>query len=95
MASDSKRRATTSVPTMMEGIPVLSRHEREDLIQSVKAAEADVTAGKTIDYKSNTFKKPVKEKKGKNYRTASAVVPITPAGSLDVGFRCSSYRRRL
>jgi hypothetical protein len=58
MANESKSRSTTSVPvTTMEDIPVLSEREREDLIGSLKAAQADIKAGKSIDYESRTFKK--------------------------------------
>ena len=51
------RRRTTMVPvTTMEEIPVLSSKERADLLDSLKAAESRVKAGKAIDYDPNTFK---------------------------------------
>ena len=52
-----KRRRTTMVPvTTMEEIPVLSDKERAELAASLKAAEARIKAGKTIEYDPTTFK---------------------------------------
>lgn len=50
-------RRTTLVPvTTMEEIPVLSADEREELLTSLKEAEARVKAGKAVDYDRRTFK---------------------------------------
>jgi hypothetical protein len=51
------KRHTTMVPvTTMEEIPVLSDKEREELVASLKQAEARVKAGQAIDYDPKTFK---------------------------------------
>jgi len=53
-----KRRRTTMVPvTTMEEIPVLSDGERADLLNSLREAEARITAGEATDYDRKTFKK--------------------------------------
>jgi hypothetical protein len=50
-ATKQKRRRTTMVPvTTMEEIPVLSDEEREALLASLKEAEAQIKAGRGIDY---------------------------------------------
>ena len=52
-----KRQRTTMVPvTTMEEIPVLSDREREALLASLKEAEAQIKAGKGIEYSSKKFK---------------------------------------
>jgi hypothetical protein len=52
-----KRRRTTMVPvTTMEEIPVLSSKEREQLLRSLKQAQARIKAGKGVDYDPKTFK---------------------------------------
>jgi len=51
------KRRTTMVPvTTMEGIPVLSDAERDELLHSLKEAEARAKAGQTTDYDPKTFK---------------------------------------
>jgi hypothetical protein len=56
-ATRVKQRRTTMVPvTTMEEIPVLSEQEREELLTSLKDAEARAKAGKAADYDPNTFK---------------------------------------
>ena len=56
-ATRDKRRRTTMVPvTTMEEIPVLSEAEREELLTSLKEAEARAKAGQTTDYDPKTFK---------------------------------------
>ena len=53
----AKRRRTTMVPiTTMEEIPVLSEQERAKLIASLKKAEAEIKAGKGIDFEPKKFK---------------------------------------
>jgi hypothetical protein len=48
---------TTVVPvTTMEEIPVLSEQEREELLTSLKDAEARAKAGEAAEYDPNTFK---------------------------------------
>jgi hypothetical protein len=50
-------RRTTMVPvTTMEEIPVLSDREREELLASLKDAEARLAAGEGIEYDPKTFK---------------------------------------
>jgi hypothetical protein len=59
MASDpeAKNRRTTSVPvTTMEELPVLSEQEREDLLASLKEAEAQIKAGDYIEFDEASFK---------------------------------------
>ncbi len=52
-----KRRRTTMVPvTTMEEIPVLADEERAELLASLKEAEAQIKAGKAIDYDRKKFK---------------------------------------
>jgi hypothetical protein len=51
------KRRTTMVPvTTMEEIPVLSDDEREELIASLRQAEARVKAGQGIDLDADAFK---------------------------------------
>jgi hypothetical protein len=51
------KRRTTIVPvTTMEEIPLLSDKEREELLASLKQAEARARAGQAIDYDPKTFK---------------------------------------
>jgi hypothetical protein len=42
--------------TTMEEIPVLSDEERDALLASLKEAEAQIEAGRGIDYDSKRFK---------------------------------------
>ena len=56
-ATTDKRRRTTMVPvTTMEEIPVLSETEREELLTSLKEAEARANAGQAADYDPKSFK---------------------------------------
>jgi hypothetical protein len=53
----TRRRRTTMVPvTTMEEIPVLDENERAELIRSLKEAEADIQAGRSMEYDPKTFK---------------------------------------
>ena len=53
----AKRRRTTMVPvTTMEEIPVLADDERAALLASLNEAEAQIKAGKSVDYDPKTFK---------------------------------------
>jgi hypothetical protein len=48
---------TTFVPVLvMEGVPVLTDEEREELLASLAEAEADMAAGRTTTFESETFK---------------------------------------
>jgi hypothetical protein len=52
-----KQRRTTMVPvTTMEEIPILSDQEREDLLDSLRQAEARVKAGQAVDYDRKSFR---------------------------------------
>jgi hypothetical protein len=52
-----KRRRTTMVPvTTLEEVPVLDDDERAELLASLKEAEADIQAGKGIEYDPKTFR---------------------------------------
>jgi hypothetical protein len=56
-ATKHKRRRTTMVPvTTMEEIPVLGDEERAELLASLKQAEAEIEAGKAMDYDPKKFK---------------------------------------
>ena len=56
-ATERKGRRTTTVPvTTMEEIPVLDDRERAELLASLEQAEAEIKAGKAIDYEPKTFK---------------------------------------
>jgi hypothetical protein len=56
-ATKDKRRRTTMVPvTTMEEIPVLGDDERAELLASLKTAQAQIKAGKGIEYDSKKFK---------------------------------------
>jgi hypothetical protein len=53
----AKQHCTTMVPvTTMEEIPILSEQEREDLLESLRQAEARVKAGEAIDYDRKSFR---------------------------------------
>ena len=53
----AKQQRTSMVPvTTMEEIPVLSEQEREELLGSLKQAEARVKAGHAIDYDRKSFR---------------------------------------
>jgi hypothetical protein len=53
----AKQHRTTMVPvTTMEEIPVLSEKEREELLESLKQAEARINAGQAIDYDRRSFR---------------------------------------
>ena len=48
---------TTMMPvTTMEEVPILSDAERAQMFASLKEAEAEIAAGKSIRYDSGTFK---------------------------------------
>ncbi len=52
-----KQHRTTMVPvTTMEEIPVLSEKEREELLKSLKQAEARINAGQAVDYDRRSFR---------------------------------------
>jgi hypothetical protein len=52
---DESRRTAAPVATMEE-MPVLSEQEREELLTSLKEAEARAEAGQAADYDPATFK---------------------------------------
>jgi hypothetical protein len=53
----AKQHRTTMVPVAtMEGIPTLSEREREELLESLRQAEARIKAGQAIDYDRNSFR---------------------------------------
>jgi hypothetical protein len=53
----AKQHRTTMVPvTTTEEIPVLSEKEREELLVSLKQAEAHVNAGQAVDYDRRSFR---------------------------------------
>jgi hypothetical protein len=53
----AKQHRTTMVPvTTMEEIPILSEREREELLESLRQAEARVKAGQAIDYDRKSFR---------------------------------------
>jgi hypothetical protein len=53
----AKQHRTSMVPvTTMEEIPVLSEKEREELLESLKQAEARVKAGQAVDYDRKSFR---------------------------------------
>jgi hypothetical protein len=57
MTENSRKRRTTVVPvTTLEEVPVLEDDERAELLASLKEAEADIKAGKGIDYDPKTFR---------------------------------------
>lgn len=52
-----KRRRTTMVPvTTLEEVPVLDEDERAELLASLKEAEAEIKAGRGIEYDRKTFR---------------------------------------
>ena len=56
-AATREKRRTTMVPvTTMEEIPVLSEAERDELLKSLREAEARAKAGQTTEYDPKTFK---------------------------------------
>ncbi len=55
-ATRDKRRTTMVPVTTMEEIPVLSDAERDELLKSLKEAEARAKAGQTTEYDPKTFK---------------------------------------
>jgi hypothetical protein len=56
-AAKQKRGRTTMVPvTTMEEVPILGDKEKAKLLASLKQAEAEIAAGKAIDYDPRTFK---------------------------------------
>ena len=55
-ATRDKRRTTMVPVTTMEEIPVLSEAERDELLKSLREAEARAKAGQTTDYDPKTFK---------------------------------------
>jgi hypothetical protein len=56
IATKEARRTTMAPVTTMEELPVLSEAEREDLLQTLKAAESRIEAGQGIDYDRQTFR---------------------------------------
>jgi hypothetical protein len=53
-----ENRETIVVPVVtLEEVPVPSERERDDLVASLKQAEADVAAGKAKPFVRETFKK--------------------------------------
>jgi hypothetical protein len=57
--TDGKNRSTRAaiVPvSIMEEVPALSENEREELLESLKQAEARVDAGQAVDYDRKTFR---------------------------------------
>jgi hypothetical protein len=55
-ATRDKRRTTTVPVTTMEEIHVRSEAERDELLKSLKKAEARAKAGETTAYDPKTFK---------------------------------------
>jgi hypothetical protein len=55
-ATRDKRRTTMVPVTTIEEIPVLSEVERDELLKSLKEAEARAKAGRTTEYDPKTFK---------------------------------------
>src|SRR5271169_734383 len=56
-SAKDKRRRTTQVPvTTVEDVPVLSEHERAELLMSLEQAQARVKGGKAVDYDPRSFK---------------------------------------
>ena len=52
-----KARPTTAVPvTTMEEVPVLSAHEREELLTALDDASADIREGRGLDHDPEQFK---------------------------------------
>jgi hypothetical protein len=57
-ADQPQNRETIIVPVVtLEEVPVPSDGERDDLVASLKRAEADVAAGKAKPFDRETFKK--------------------------------------
>jgi hypothetical protein len=57
--TDGKNKSTRTaiVPaSIMEELPALSEKEREELLESLKQAEARVKAGQALDYDRETFR---------------------------------------
>ena len=54
---DQTTRRTMFVPVMtMEEVPVLSDAEREEFLASLREAEADIAAGRSVRFDEHTFK---------------------------------------
>ena len=54
--ANHKMRRTTMMPvTTMEEVPVVSDTERDDMISSLKAAEARIAAGQYVEHDPDTF----------------------------------------
>ena len=53
---DKSRRTAMAPVATMEEIPVLSEQAREELLNSLKEAEARAAAGQAADYDPATFK---------------------------------------
>ena len=54
--ANHKMRRTTMMPvTTMEEVPVVSDTERDDMIASLKAAEARIAAGQYVEHDPDTF----------------------------------------
>ena len=57
MTENARKRRTTVVPvTTLEDVPLLDDDEREEMLASLKEAEADIKAGKGIDYDPKAFR---------------------------------------
>ena len=55
--AERKMPRTTMMPvTTMEEVPILSEAERAQMLASLKEAEAEIAAGRSIRYDSETFK---------------------------------------
>jgi hypothetical protein len=55
MSTEMKKRRTADEPATEEP-PVLRENERAALIRSLRDAEADIKAGRSVDYDAKTFK---------------------------------------
>ncbi len=53
-----RRRPTTLVPvTTLEEIPVLSASEHDELLNTLKSAEAEIAAGRGREFEPDSFKR--------------------------------------
>jgi hypothetical protein len=55
MSTEMKKRRVADEPATEE-LPVLEEAERAALIRSLREAEADIKAGRSVDYDAETFK---------------------------------------
>lgn len=57
MTTQAKPRRTTMVPvTTMEELPLLDAKERAALVETLEQAQAQVQAGKAVDYEPKRFR---------------------------------------